>query len=376
MGRLALRLEATPGGAHLKTKVAEDPLARDEIVAALSGRPDGRGDHDLSLSERLDRLVRHLDRRDAVECAQVLGDCVFQERPKLAELEALVMLGLAHPRVFRKFGLSISSEGRRLALMLENSDRTEEARELLELLAQRLPEDREVQQDLASLMRRTGGVEEFIERCIHRAEAQAKAGNYMDAVSALQEVLLHDQGRRDVARMIRDLRYEEQEVRQRSKRRSRGVLYFLGLALLIAAVGIRELSIRHAYAGIPEAPADDRESLRARLAAVDACLGEHLFWFGYFAAVDERSRLQRQIDGLEARIAEKQREAIRLLEQRVGMAEGARVRGLQAVARGEMKEALQQFRTALELCTDDWSHRERVRSDVIAIETWLEGRRN
>lgn len=360
----------------MKTKVAEDPLAREEIVAALAGRPDGRGDRELSLSERVSRLVRHLDRRDAQECAQVLGDCVFQEQPKLAELEALVMLGLAHPRVFRKYGLSISSEGRRLALMLENADRTDEAHELLELLAQRLPEDREVQQDLASLLRRTGGIESFIERCIERAERQAKAGRYMDAVSALQEVLLHDQGRRDVARMIRDLRYEEQELRERSKRRSRGVFYFLGLALLIAAVGIRELSIRHDYARIPEAPADDQVSLRARLAAIEGCLDEHRFWFGYFAAIDERSRLQRQIDGLEARVAEKQRESIRLLEQRVGMAEGARVRGLQAVARGEMQEALQQFRTALELCTDDWSHRERVRADVSAIEDWLEGRRN
>lgn len=359
----------------MNPKVAEDQLAREEIVAVLTGPLEGRAEKDATLSQKIERVLHDLDRRAASECGRVLGDCVFQEHPKTAELEALVILGLARPRVFRKFGLSISSEGRRLALMLENAGRLRQAKELLELLAQRMPEDREVQQDLASMMRRTGGVEQFIDRCIQRAEAEAKAGRCMDAITALQEVLLHDQGRRDVARMIRDLRYEEMDKRLRRKRRGRAIVFFCLLSILIAAVGIRELAIRRAYSEIPAAEHDDPDALRARMAAVDALADQQLFWLGYFSAVDERSRIQRQIDGLEARTAEKRRDGIRQLEQREAMAESAHTKGLQAVELGDMQEALQQFRTTLELCTEDWPHKERVSADLAAIESWLEGHR-
>jgi hypothetical protein len=317
-----------------------------------------------------------LDRRVASECGRVLGDCVFQEHPRTRELEALVVVGLAHPRVFRKFGLSISSEGRRLALLLENEGRSERARELLEILAQRLPEDREVQQDLASLMRRTGGVDQFIQRCIQRAEREAKAGRFMESISCLQEVLLHDQGRRDVARMIRDLRYEEQGTRQRRRRRARIVSSLCLFVLLAATVTVRELSLRQSFREIPPAVFDDVPSLRRRMASLDAFRDEHLFWTGYFASEQERAALQRQVDSLESRVAEKERERIRQVEQRASMAESARTKGLQAVERGDLTEALQQFRAALELCTEDWPHKERISADVAAIESWLEGQRN
>lgn len=359
----------------MNPKVAEDQLAREEIVAALTGPLDERGEHEASIAEMVERAACDLDRRVASECGRVLGDCVFQEHPRTRELEALVIVGIAHPRVFRKFGLSVSSEGRRLALMLENEGRSERARELLELLAQRLPEDREVQRDLASLMRRNGGVDQFIERCLQRAEREAKAGRFMESISCLQEVLLHDQGRRDVARMIRDLRYEEMGTRERRRRRARLVSLACLLVLLVAALAIRELSVRQGFRDIPSA-SGDAASIRRRIAALDSFRDEHVFWSGYFACEEERLALQRQADAITAREADQERERIRQLQQRVGMAETARVKGVEAVERNDMTEALQQFRSALELCTDDWKYKQRVASDVAALEKWLEGQRD
>jgi tetratricopeptide (TPR) repeat protein len=360
----------------LNPKVAEDPLAREEIVAALTGPIEGQEEGEATIEEMVARVSSELDRRSAVECARVLGDCVFQDRPRTRDLEALVILGLAHPRVFRRFALSISSEGRRLALMLENDGRVQRARELLELLGKQLPEDRDVQQDLASLMRRTGGVDQFIDRCLQRAEREVMGGNYMDAISWLQEVLLHDQSRRDVARMIRDLRYEEMENRQRRRRRNRLVAFAVVLTALLGLLGVREFVIHRAWAKIPDAPYEDPGALRARMASIDALVDQHVFWLGFFAASDERRQLQKQLDGLQERAAERKREATRQLEQRVQLAETARTKGRLATERGDMREALQHFRTALELCTDDWEHRERVQADVEAIESWLEGQRD
>lgn len=357
----------------MNPKVAADPLAVEEIVNALTGPLDQRTGKESSLAEVLSRVARDLDRRAAVECANVLADCVLAERPRTGELEALVILGLAHPRLFQKYGLSLANEGRRLSLLLENDGRWKRAKELLELLAQLHPEDREIQQDLASLMRRTGGVDQFIERCIQRAEEEARAGRYMEAVSSLQEVLLHDQSRRDVARMIRDLRYEEMAKRLRRRSRTRLALFFCFLAVACTALVLRELGIQKRYAELPEAAYEDEVALRTRLAAIQSLVEQHRFWLGYFVAVDEQSLIQRQIDSLEGRESARQREEIRELEQRQAMAESERAKGLAAIEQGDMRDALSHLRTALELCTEDWEHKERVSADVAAIESWMEG---
>lgn len=357
----------------MSPKVAEQKLSVEAVVDALTSPLDGQLEEETCLADQVERAASDLDGGSAMQCARTLVDCVYEEHPDPCHLEALVILGLAHPRVFRKHGLSLSDEGRRLALQLEGEGRMGRAGDLLEYLLQIFPDDREVQQDLASFMRRSGGVEEFIERCMQRAESEATRGNYMDAISCLQEVLLHDQGRRDVARMIRDLRYAEMEARDQKRRRQRIAAGVLALIALIAVVAVREYRIYRAYSVIPVAAADDVQALRARLSEVESLVDRHKFWVGVFSAMDEQSELQLKIEALDARVAEKRREELREKEQRQASAGAARTRGLVAVERGAMEEALAEFNTALSLAEPDWEHRERIQADVAAIESWLQG---
>lgn len=363
-----------PGGKLVSPKVADQKLSIEAVVNALTSPLEGQSADETCLADQVERAASDLDSGAAMHCARTLVDCVYDEHPNPTHLEALVILGLAHPRVFRKHGLSLSDEGRRLALQLEGEGRTDRAGDLLEYLLQIFPEDREVQQDLASFMRRSGGVEEFIERCMQRAESEATRGNYMDAISCLQEVLLHDQGRRDVARMIRDLRYAEMESRDQKRRRHRVAASVLVLLALIAVVGVREFQIYRQYSELPAAAQDDPGALRARLAEVDSLIDRHKFWVGVFSAIDDRSLLQRQLDALEAREAELRREDLREKEQRLASAAAARTRGVIAVERGQMEEALDEFKKALSLTDETWEHRERITADVVAIESWLKGR--
>jgi tetratricopeptide (TPR) repeat protein len=355
-------------------KLEDRKLSVETVVEALTSPLVGRSERETCLADQVERAASDLDSGSAMQCARTLVDCVYEESPSPGQLEALVVLGLAHPRVFRKHGLSLSDEGRRLALLLEGSGRPERAGDLLEYLLQIFPEDREVQQDLASFMRRTGGVEEFIERCMQRAESEATRGNYLEAISCLQEVLLHDQGRRDVARMIRDLRYAEMEARNHKRHRQRVAAGVLAAIALVVVSSVREVQIHRQYQELPAASENDAPSIRTRLAKVEGMIDRHKLWAGLFRAAEERAQLQTQLDQLDARAAEKHREQLREQQQRLASAAAARTRGLNAIDRGDMAAALEEFKKAMALTDEAWEHRERVSADIHAIERWMRER--
>jgi len=224
------------------------------------------------------------------------------------------------------------------------------------------------------MMRRSGDVDELIDRCLQRADEAVRAGRPMDAIPWLQEILLHDQTRRDVARMIRDLRYQEIANRARIKRRNRLALLLVVVSTALSALFVREHHISGEYEALPPLSSDDSGALDARLAGIDTLIADNRFWLGMFEVYEERSELQRQKDLLEAKLAEEERLRIQRIGQRQAMAEAARLRGLDFGDQGDYRTALGHLKRSLDLSTSDWDQRERVTADVTAIEKLLAGR--
>ena len=212
----------------------------DDFVAHVLRAVTGGLDVDLdpqALSGRMESAAEEFDRRTATAFCEALLDQLGDDPGNVRLLEALVILGLAHPAVLSRARISLAVEGRRLAILLERGGEPERARALLEFLAAKLPGERTIDQELAALLRRTGGTEDLVERYLDRAHASVERGRIGEAIPWLQEVLLLDRTRRDVARMIRDLRYGEAARARSSRRRTR---WAVGLATVtaLATVGV------------------------------------------------------------------------------------------------------------------------------------------
>jgi tetratricopeptide (TPR) repeat protein len=344
-----------------------------DAITAVSGAEDG--EVTLDLREQMERAAAEFDKRTALTFGRALVDSLCEDPSDVRRLEALLILGLAHPQILEQYKVSLGAEGRRLSVLLENRGEEERARSLLELLAQHSPEDRTIQQDLASMMRRAGEVEELIDRCLKRADDEVRAGRPMEAIPWLQEILLHDQTRRDVARMIRDLRYEEMESSRRRSRRRKIALAAIALSTGLSSLFVREQQIRGEYEALPPMISEDAGALEARLAGIDGLLTENQLWIGMFDVARERSDLQQEVDRLEAQQAERDRQVAQLSLQRQAMAESARLKGIELVNRAQYEEALYQFQRSLELSPPDWDSRERVSANVLAIEELLSKRK-
>ena len=350
----------------------DERLLVDEVVEALTGDPEGEScEGQTDLSQQMQRAAEEFDRRTAEAFGKALVDSLCEDPGDVRRLEALLILGLAHPRILEKYQVSLAAEGRRLCVLLENKGDLPRARSLLEVLVKHEPGDRGLQQDLSSLMRRTGNVDELIDRCLARADEAVRSGRPMDAIPWLQEILLNDQSRRDVARMIRDLRYEEMAHRSRIKRRNRLALLLVVISTTLSALFLRENHIHGEYQALPPVALEDAGALSARLAGIDQLISQNKFWLGMFRVVGERSELQEQMDRLEARMAAKERRRIQRLGQQQAMAEASRLKALDLVERGQFRSALSHLQRSLELSTPDWERRERVSADVAALQKLL-----
>ncbi len=326
------------------------------------------------LSEQIAGLARALDPSTASSFARALVEHLEAHPEDLREHEALIVLGLAHPRVLREQKIPLGQEGRRLASRLEGVGESSRAQELLEVLSQNDPCDRGVDKDLASIMRRTGNADRLVERYLVRSEEAVAAGRRRDAITWLREVLMLDRSRRDVARMIRDLQYEEREIKERRRRAASRV----GLALLVIGLGVgvilREMHVATSYENIEQATPGSVESLGQRLASIDSLIAGNPMWLGMFKAGRERARIRTEIDRLEAARAEATRlEADRLAELRI-RTESSRMSGLRLVESGDLHGAADHLRRALELAPEHWPHLVRTRSDLAAIEELLANR--
>lgn len=344
----------------------------EDVVQALTGDPAaaevGRGETDLGA--QLERAAAEFDRRTAEAFGRALLDSLTEDPGNLRQLEALIILGLAHPEVLERNRISLAVEGRRLAVLLERAGDVDRARCVLETLSGYMPEERTIDHELAGILRRSGNTDELVERYLRRAEVAIEEGRVSEAIPWLQEILLLDRTRRDVARMIRDLRYQEAERVSSRSRRNR----MLGLVVLVSAVVTafvgREVRVHRAQGDLPAVVAGDPDSLYRRKAALEDLIAEHRFWSGLVSATSERDELTQRIAEYEREAARRQRAVEAEVRRRTEMAEAARMRGLLFAERGQMVQALGDFEEALRLADEDWQHREQVAADVAALRTW------
>jgi tetratricopeptide (TPR) repeat protein len=349
----------------LAQTTTDTSLIADQVVDAILGANPESG-----LEERVSHVSRAYDESTAESYGRVLVDRLAGEPASPPELEALVVLGLAHPRVLGELRIPLVREGRRLAALLEGQGRADRAQALLEMLSRSVPADRKVDQDLTSMLRRTGNLDRLVERNLARAEEAMADGRRRDAITWLREVLMLDRSRRDVARMIRDLQYDERVIKEGWSRRLRLAAGLLMLVGLCAGVTFRELHVRRLYQALPEVRADDLDSLGTRLAAIDALLAGNPLWLGMFEASRERAQLRTRIDQIEARRAAADRQAAdREAEARM-MADSARTRAVLLLDQRDFPAAAAELRRALEFAPPDWQHRGRVEADLAAILAW------
>jgi tetratricopeptide (TPR) repeat protein len=345
-----------------------------DVTLAVNGAPETRGQPEEHLRQRLE-VAAGFEADIVSECIEVLNPIGGTPQSDVEALEALMILGLSQPEICADLGISALQSGRQLASVLEEQGQVEYAVAVLDLLAERHPKNKAVDRDLAGLMRRRGMANDLIERYHERARVMLKAGRTEEAVDSLREILLLDRSRKDVARMIRDLRFQENDE-QRVKRRGRRIaIGALCLSLCLSLSVVREIHVRREYQALPGALPEDLTSMRARLGSVEEFVERYPIWHGSLEVLRERSQLRVDVTQLEEaiRVAEEKREAARL--RREELAEAARERGRMLAGSGDFAAAIAEFEQSLELAAPDWPHRARVERDVEAITAWMEDNR-
>lgn len=342
----------------------------DEVVAALTGAETAAGAPPADIKLQLQRAAKEFDERTAESFCKALIEHLATDPGSVRALEALIILGLSHPKVLTRHRIPLMQEGRRLALLLERAGETGRAESLLEVLATNAPGDKAIDHELASMMRRTGNADRLIDRYLRRAEEAVAQGRSKQAVQWLQEVLMIDRNRRDVARMIRDLRYEQEEKRASLRRRVGAVLTLLLLAGAAAGAVWHEREIGARYAALAPADSTNVQSVRTRLHGVDDLIESNPLWIGKFDASKERSRLRAEIQRFEAAESEQKRAQVDEQARNLELAESARQRGRQYAEQGAYGEALIQLESALASAPADWEPREKVEIDVRALRQW------
>ena len=348
----------------------QEKVIVEEVVTAVLGSAEGAERGDVRV--QMDRASRDIDEHTAESFCNALLERLAEDPASVRGLEALLLLGLAHPSLLDQHRIPLAQEGRRLAVLLERAGEVERAQTLLEVLSQRCPTDRGVERELNGIMRRSGSLDRLVERHLRRAEEAIKAGHREEAVHWLREVLVLDRSRRDVARMIRDLRYEDTDRRNRWKRRLQVAALLTVLGAALVGVVMREQRIEEEYAALPKLKGKDVEAMRAQLQLLDGWIAKNPLWLGMFDAGRERSRLRTDIEQTEAAQHEAQRVAMAAHAKQEIAAEAERVLGRQMAEHGDFAAAHEHFQRALELAPADWKAREQVRTDVEALASWLQ----
>jgi tetratricopeptide (TPR) repeat protein len=373
----------------LSAQVPEKNLFVEDVVTALTGPVDASGNSTTALRDQMRRATDEFDQRTAEAFARSLLDALCANEIDVRRLEALLILGLAHPTILQRHRISLRTEGRRLATMLEHQGQADRARIMLETIEQNAPEDDFVVEAEASPVRpapidpkakppakgKSVGAElpnpeEQVAEYLRRADKCAESGRTSEAIRWLQEVVALDRNRRDVVRMIRDLRWGDNERKARNTKRVK--VFLLGLVLCGALYGVywREGHINAQYHAIPQAT-QELSSLRERLDAIDSILASNYVWIGMGPALREQQRLHRQIAAVEAKESEAKHLAAVAKAQKSEEAQAALSRGMLLAQQGHFEEALVDLRHALEVADPSWPDRKQVEANVVAIETWL-----
>lgn len=337
----------------------------EEIVSQLTDF--GRGEDRPSVQDDVERAASQFDKGTIRGYCAALIEHLEQAPDSVAELDALIVLGLAYPSLMSKHRIQVSQEGRRLAHLLENAGEVDRAQQVLEVISSEQPANRRVDKDLASMMRRTGNVDRLVDRYVRRAEEAMSDGRRRDAITWLREILLLDRSRSDIARMIRDLQYEQREIKLAWRRRLRIAGMLVVVVGLAVGVVFRELHVQNNYATLTPQLGQDRAALQQRLDNLDNLITSNPLWLGMFQAGRERAELKKRLAVLDAAAA---RNAVRLADERAEAmleAESARTQGLLFLEQRDFSNAGDAFAKALEVAPADWSERARVTEDLKAI---------
>lgn len=355
----------------MSAQAPEKNLFVDDIVTALTGPVDATGHSTTALKDQMRRAADEFDKRTAEAFARALLESLCQEKVNLRRLEALLILGLAHPTILDHHRVSLRTEGRRLASMLENEGQSERARCLIEVIEQRLgPEDDFVVDAEEGSGQPRARVEEEIDAFMQKADQCAARGQNMEAIRWLQEIVTLDRNRRDVARMIRDLRWSEKERKARLRQRFKLVGVALLLCGLVTGIVMRESYIDLQYRDLPPTTGE-LPSLNARLEGLDSLVSSNRVWFGMGTVLREQIRLRREISALEGQAAERAHEVAASRARQTEAAEAAESRGMLLAQQGHFEEALADLRQALVLSDPTWSRRPEIQANVTAIEAWM-----
>ncbi len=363
----------------MSSTVTEKKQLVEEIVVALTGAPtsDTRTNN---LNDQMARAAMEVDERTAGAFGKALLDSLCEDPGNVRQLEALMILGLAHPDVLRSRGISLSMEGRRLAILLDQRGEGDRARCLLDLIASKVPEEPRLdpappEESERSEVHGSESTEVVVEHYLKKARACVKSRRFGEAITWLQEVLLVDRSRRDVARMIRDLRYQESASRFKKKRVVRKAFLVLMLAGCVAWVVHRERGIRDIVRALPPGggiEASDAQ-LESRLAGLEGVIDQYHVWVGLLDAKHEVKSRHAEIERRREKVAEAERLREAAEARKLDLAEAARLRGLMRVELGEFDLALADFAESLSLAGEGWEHRTRVQADVAALEAWKRG---
>lgn len=345
-------------------------IVRDATLA-INGAPETRGEPAEHLRARV-QDVGCFEPDYVRDCLEALLPSVSGKVADRDALEAVMLIALAHPEAARERGFTAIAAGRSLAVGLEKQGEGDYAMAVLRLLADHHPANKSLERDIAGLMRRQGMVGDLVDRYLERAQQLLDQGRTPEAIAWMREVLQIDRSRRDVARTIRDLRYNEIDRAEGRRSRRKLVTVTLVLSVLVSTVALRETMLAEEYRALPSVKGEDLAGMRERLALLEQFVDEHPIWHGGLQAVRERTDLRIAVGRLEA--AERQaRERERIeLARRSEEADLERQRGITLAQDGDFEGALEALRRSLELSTPDWEQRERVERDIDAIAAYLE----
>jgi hypothetical protein len=346
-------------------------LSLTDVLRAVAVEPvDGE-----LLDEQYERRLGRCGELSRAAAERCLGLLVASQKDGGEDrelMEDLVLLALSWPRLAEKAGVELVPHARRLAELCLLDGELERARALLERVSEAAPDHRGLERDLIVVLRESGDVEALARRCLARAKREIDAGAPLEAIPWLQEVLVADPARRDVARLIRDLRFESAERKQRRQRLRRSVCLGAGLMLLGCAAVWREVEVRREYEELPSADPTRRNSIELRLSALAAFAESNPIWHGMHTVSVERARLDAALD----RLARDERtHAARLAEQRRRDRLEAELilGGLERLIEyGELQRALTELDRALALGGETWAARDRALRDRAAIAELLQ----
>lgn len=302
-------------------------------------------------------------------CLELLPYLTANPEDALA-LEALLVLGLAHTEVHARHRISMPQEGRRFAILLERAGDPQRAEDMLRLLLEMFPGNETLLGELEALERRDGSMGRRVERHLRSAEEALRGGRRDEALRWLREVLALEPRRRDVARMIRDLRFEEELSRENWRRRVRlAALACVGVVALAVFLG-RERAIESERAALPVAQAGDLLSTRERLAGLEHLLEGNLFWLRMGGVSRECTLLRMEVERLELREVAQAARRTEARSRAALLADAERSQAFVAADRMDFDAALAHFRGALEVAPEHWEHREATQREVTLLEEW------